>query len=78
MIQISRHLKDWFLSCLKHVFKHFREWDVFELITLFYEILLLSTKQNILNTEICKINNDFYLAKEKYYNHNLTQKTQWQ
>ena len=28
---------------------------------------MLSIKLNILNTEVCKINNDFYLAKEKYY-----------
>ena len=31
---------------------------------------LIITKLNILNTEVCKINNNFYLAKEKYYNLN--------
>ena len=30
-------------------------------------MILLSTQQNILNTEVCKINNAFYLTKEKYY-----------
>ena len=36
------------------------------LITLFYEIILLRTKLNILDTEVYEFNNDFYLAKENY------------
>ena len=43
-----------------------------ELIILFYEILLLSIKQNILNTEVCKINNNFYLAKEKNWMYDVS------